>query len=149
MPKKGWLTKTLAIAGTFLAWLPILTLVIITMAILIRRGEFHFDYLIPAELFPVFLGGSLLLLWASIRAKRYRIWIGVGLGAAVLLLVAGQAIAIATGLASGAIRSGGWQSTVVLGLIILYDLAVIVVGVGGIGLIRSVFWSESDVKNPA
>ena len=111
MPKKGWLTKTLAIAGTFLAWLPMLALVIITGAMLIRRGEFHFDYLIPAELFPVFLGGGLLLLWASIRAKRYRIWIGVGLGAAVLLLVAGQGIAIATGLASGAIRPGGWQSS--------------------------------------
>ena len=27
MPKKGWLTKTLAIAGTFLAWLPMLTMV--------------------------------------------------------------------------------------------------------------------------
>jgi peptidoglycan/LPS O-acetylase OafA/YrhL len=91
MPKQGWLTKTLAIAGTFLAWLPILTLVIITGAMLIQRGEFHFDYLIPAELFPVFLGGGLLLLWASIRVKRYRMWIGVGLGAAVFFLVAGQA----------------------------------------------------------
>jgi hypothetical protein len=149
MPKQGWLTKTLAIAGTFLAWLPILTLVIITGAMLIQRGEFHFDYLIPAELFPVFLGGGLLLLWASIRVKRYRMWIGVGLGAAVFFLVAGQGIAVITGLASGVTRPGSWQSSVVLGLIFLYDLAVIAVGVGGIRLIRSVFGSESSIKNPA
>jgi hypothetical protein len=110
-----------------------------------RNGGFHFDYLIPAELFPVFLGGGLLLLWAAIRAKRYQMWIGVGLGAAVIFLVAGQGIAVATGLASGATRPGGWQSTVVLGAIILYDLAVITVGVGGIRLIRSVFGSESSI----
>ena len=149
MPNKGRLTKTLAMAGTTLAWLPVIAMVFITGAMLIRTGEFHFDYLIPAELFPVFLGGGLLLLWASIRAKWYRMWIGVGLGAAVIFLVAGQGIAVATGLASGATRPGGWQSTVVLGVIILYDLAVIAVGVGGIRLIRSVFRSESSIKNPA
>ena len=149
MPNKGRLTKTLTMAGTTLAWLPVIAMVFITVAMLFRNGGFHFDYLIPAELFPVFLGGGLLLLWAAIRAKRYQMWIGVGLGAAVIFLVAGQGIAVATGLASGATRPGGWQSTVVLGAIILYDLAVIAVGVGGIRLIRSVFGSESSIKNPA
>jgi hypothetical protein len=149
MPKQGWLTKTLAIVGTFLAWLPMLALVVITGAMLIRRGEFHFDYLIPAELFPVFLAGGLLLLWAAIRAKRYRIWIGAGLGTAVFLLVGGQGFAVATGLATGVTEPVGWQWALVLGAIILYDLAVIAVGVGGIRLIRSVFRSESSIKKPA
>ena len=101
MRKKDVLTKILAIAGTILVWLPVLALVIITGAMLVQRGEFHFDYLIPAELFPVFLGGGLLLLWAANRAKCYRRWIGAGLGAALVFLFAGQAAAVATGLASG------------------------------------------------
>jgi hypothetical protein len=146
MSNKGRLTKTLAMAGTTLAWLPVIAMVFITGAMLIRRGEFHVDYLIPAELFPVFLGGGLLLLWAAIRAKRYRMWIGVGLGAAVFFLVAGQGIAVATGLATGATRPGSWQSTVVLGAIILYDLAVIAVGVGGILLIKNLF-QKSTTKD--
>jgi hypothetical protein len=139
MRKKDALTKILAIAGTTLAWLPEVAMVFITSAVLVRRGGFHFDYLIPAELFPVFFGAGLLLLWAAIRAKCYRIWIGTGLGAALVFLVAGQAVAVVTGLASGATEPGGWQAAVVLGLIILYDLAVIVLGVGGILLVRNLF----------
>ena len=60
MSNTGWLTKTLAIAGTVLVWLPITALVLITGIVLIRHGGFHFDYLIPAELFPVFLGGGFI-----------------------------------------------------------------------------------------
>ncbi len=144
MRKKNILTKTLAIAGTILAWLPVIALVVISGAGLIRRGEFHIDYLIPGELFPVFLGGGLLLLWAAIRARCYRLWIGVGLGAAVIFLVAGQGIAVMTGLASGAIEANGWQWALVLGAIILYDLAVIVVGVGGILLLLKIFKGEPN-----
>jgi len=139
MRMKDVLTKILAIAGTILVWLPVLALVIITGAMLVQHGEFHFDYLIPAELFPVFLGGGLLLLWAANRAKCYRRWIGAGLGAALVFLFAGQAAAVATGLASGTTKPGGWQAAVVLGAIILYDLAVITVGAGGILLIRELF----------
>jgi hypothetical protein len=146
MSNTGWLSKTLAIVGTFLAWLPVIALVIITGAMLMRSGEFHFDYLIPAELFPVFLAGGLLLLWAAIRAKRYRIWIGAGLGTAVFLLVGGQGFAVATGLATGVTEPVGWQWALVLGAIILYDLAVIAVGVGGILLIKNLF-QKSTTKD--
>jgi hypothetical protein len=143
MRKKDALTKILAIAGTTLVWLPVVAMVFITAAVLVRHGGFHFDYLIPAELFPVFFGGGLLLLWGFIRAKRYRMWIGVGLGAALVFLVAGQAVAVATGLAKGATQPGGWQAAVVLGAIILYDLAVIAVGVGGILLTKDLFRKQT------
>jgi hypothetical protein len=146
MHKKNVLTKILAIAGTILVWLPVIALVVITGAVLIQRGEFHVDYLIPAELFPVFLGGGLLLLWAAIRAKRYRLWIGAGLGAVGVLIVTGQAIALLTGLATGETERGGWQWALVLGAVILYDLVVIVVGVGGILLIRLLF-RKSTTEN--
>jgi hypothetical protein len=146
MHKKNVLTKILAIAGTILVWLPVIALVVITGAVLIQRGEFHVDYLIPAELFPVFLGGGLLLLWAAIRAKSYRLWIGGGLVAVGVLIVSGQAIAMLTGLATGETERGGWQWALVLGAIILYDLVVIVVGVGGILLIRLLF-RKSTTEN--
>ncbi len=147
MRKNSVITKILAVAGTVLAWFPVLALVIITGAVLIQRGEFHFDYLIPAELFPVFLAGGLLLLWASIRAKCYRRWIGAGLGAAVLFLVTGQGAAVAMGLASGVTQPGGLQWALVLGAIILYDLATIAVGVGGILLILRIFQNGSSTIN--
>jgi hypothetical protein len=146
MHKKNVLTKILAIAGTILVWLPVIALVVIIGSVLLRRGEFHVDYLIPAELFPVFLGGGLLLLWAAIRAKRYRLWIGAGLVAVGVLIVTGQAIALLTGLATGETERGGWQWALVLGAIILYDLVVIVVGVGGILLIRLLF-RKSTTEN--
>ncbi len=143
MLKKNVLTRILAIAGTILVWLPVIALVVISGSVLIRRGEFHVDYLIPAELFPAFLGGGLLLLWASIRARCYRLWIGVGLGAVGVLIVSGQAIAMLTGLATGATERGGWQWAIVLGAIILYDLAVVAVGVGGILLTLYLFQNDS------
>jgi hypothetical protein len=143
MLKKNVLTRILAIAGTILVWLPVIALVVISGSVLIRRGEFHVDYLIPAELFPVFLGGGLLLLWASIRARCYRLWIGVGLGAVGVLIVSGQAIAMLTGLATGVTERGGWQWAIVLGAIILYDLAVVAVGVGGILLTLYLFQNDS------
>jgi hypothetical protein len=146
MHKKNVLTKILAIAGTILVWLPVIALVVITGSVLLRRGEFHVDYLIPAELFPVFLGGGLLLLWAAIRAKRYRLWIGAGLGAVGVLIVSGQAIALLTGLATGETERGGWQWALVLGAIILYDLAVVAVGVGGILLILKIFKNGTNTS---
>jgi hypothetical protein len=124
----------------------VIALVVITGSVLLGRGEFHVDYLIPAELFPVFLGGGLLLLWATIRAKRYRLWIGAGLGAVGVLIVSGQAIALLTGLATGETERGGWQWALVLGAIILYDLAVVAVGVGGILLILKIFKNGTNTS---
>jgi len=55
MRKTGALTRTLAIAGTVLAWLPIAATLATAIPGSLRRGEFHVDYLMPAELFPVAL----------------------------------------------------------------------------------------------
>ncbi len=139
MPKINALTKTIAIIGTILVWIPILAPFLFSISPFIQRGVFHFDYLLPAEAFPVALAGGLLVIWASIRVKRYQKLIGWAFVAFVVLPFAGQAVASLTGLASGATEPGGWQWAFVLGAIILYDLAVIAVGVGGILLIRDMF----------
>jgi hypothetical protein len=55
MRKTGALTRTLAIAGTVLAWSPIAATLATAIPGSARRGESRVDYLMPAELFPVAL----------------------------------------------------------------------------------------------
>jgi hypothetical protein len=128
--KLGFLTKTLAIIGNLLVWLPILAPVFI----------FRFDYLIPAELFPIPLVGSLLLLWGARRARMYQKLIGMGIVFTILILIGGQVIASITGLASGEIEPTGWPWALVLGSIMFYILALVVIGIGGLLLLRDSFF---------
>ncbi len=137
--EKGVFTKILAVAGTVLAWFPIATPVLLTLASLGIERMFRFDYLMPAELFPAALVGGLMLLWAAIRAKAPLKLIGWSLGSAVLLLIGSQVLAVASGIASGAIDEGGWVFAVVLGGIIGYALAVIAMAVGGMRLLRTLY----------
>jgi hypothetical protein len=58
------------------------------------------------------------------------------------MIVGGQALAVVTGLADGSTQIGGWEWALVLGSLILYGVAVIEVGVGGILLSRDVFKSR-------
>ena len=50
----------------------------------------------------------------------------------VILLAGAQLIAVATGLANGATPAGGWQSALVIGLIALFDLLIVAIGVVGV-----------------
>ncbi len=142
MKDKGVFTKILAIAGTMLVWFPILAPIIFSAALFTRARVFHFDYLMPAELFPFALVGGLLLLWAALRTRSQRGLIGWGLGIAVGMLVGGQALAVATGLASGETEPTGWPWALVIGSLIIFILAVISIGVGGILLLRDLFKRE-------
>jgi hypothetical protein len=144
MGNKGTFTKILAIAGTVLVWFPILAPVLISIIFFVQEGVFRLDYLMPAELFPFALAGGLLLLWAAIRARSQRGLIGWGLGITAGLLVGGQALAVATGLASGETEATGWQWALVLGSLIAYILALIAVGVGGILLLKDLFKPKKE-----
>jgi hypothetical protein len=55
------------------------------------------------------------------------------------LLVGGQVLAVVTGLASGETELTGWWWALVLASIVVYSLAVVVVGVGGVLLLRDLF----------
>ena len=139
MPKKGKLTQLMAVLGSILAWLPLLAPLFFALGSLFRGGSFLFDYLMPAELFPVALLGGGLLLWAAIRARAYRGWIGWSLLASILLLVGSQALAAATGIASGRTpMSSPWFYAVVAGLI-LFTLSLVITAVSGIRLARDLF----------
>jgi len=139
MERKDPLTKVLAIAGTMLVWFPLLAPVVLSMVRSIGGRVFRFDYLMPAELFPVALAGGGLLMWAALRARSRRKIIGGGLCAAAVSLVVSQGLAVATGLASGSIEPVGWPWALVLALIGLYSLALVVIGAGGVLLARDLF----------
>ena len=86
------------------------------------------------------IGGGLLF-WAALRARSHHRLVGWGLGIAAGLLVGGQVLAVATGLASGETEPAGWQWALVLASIAAYSLTLIVVGVGGVLLLRDLFGS--------
>jgi hypothetical protein len=148
MHKTGTFTKILAIVGTVLIWFPILAPVLLAVGSLAGGHGFRFDYLMPAELFPVVLLGAGLLLWAAFRARAHGRLIGWGLAAAVGLLVGGQAIAVVTGLASGAAEPEGWRWGMVLASIVGYVLSIIAMGVGGLRLLRDLFKSPRTAQHP-
>ncbi len=144
MENRNLLTKVLAVVGTVLVWLPVLAPLFFSVLHFMRARRFLLDYLMPAELFPVVLVGGGLLLWAAVRLRSHRALIGGALGAAVGLLVVGQALAVATGVASGETEPTGWPLALVMGSIVAYILAVIAIGVGGESLLHNLF----DTRRP-
>jgi hypothetical protein len=140
MEKRDVFTKILASLGTILVWFPILFPVLISLSRLFSRGDFRFDYLMPAEFFPVVLFAGALLLWAAIRAHSQRRLIAWSLGIAFGALVIGQLIAVLSGLASGAVQAEGIPWFLVLGSIVLYSLVVIGMGISAIMLLRDLFF---------
>jgi hypothetical protein len=139
MAKKGSLTKILTVVGTVLVWIPVLAPILFAAASLIQAGVFRIDYLMPAEIFPIALAGGCLLLWAALRARARRGLIGGSLAGAVILPVAGQALASVTGLASGRTEPTGWPWALVLASLALYVLALVVLGIGGVLLLCDLF----------
>lgn len=132
----GRSNKVLVVIGLFLVWIPVISPVFFSIIALIERGRFLFDFLMPAELFLVFLPGAILLLLVAIRTKNYVKQICFGLFSAIALLFGGQAIAEITGLASGERKFRGWLAVLVTAMIILYSFAIVEVGLSGFYLLR-------------
>jgi hypothetical protein len=134
--KQGLFTKILSVVGVVLVGLPVLAPVFFSLAYLMMARVFRFDYLMPAELFPFALVGSLLLLWAALRARSRRGLIGGGLAIAVSLLVGAQVLAEVTGIASGRSDPTGVWFVLALAGIVGYALALVVIEAGGLLLLR-------------
>jgi hypothetical protein len=141
MDNKASVTKLLAVAGTVLAWIPILFTILTSVVGTARSGTLRFDYLMPAELFPIALVGALLLLLAARRAHSHLRPIGWSFGAAVAFLVGSQTIAVVSGLASGAIEPSGWIWALVITSIALFLLALVALGIAGILLVKKLYSS--------
>ena len=141
MNRQNEITKVLAISGFVLVWFTVLAPVVLAIISLASGGGFRFDYLMPAELFIVALVGGLLLLWAALRIRLEVKWIHWAFGIAVFSLLAGMTLAEVTGLAEGRVGSEGWLPAAV-GLIVIYDLALVALGVGGWYLCRDLIRKE-------
>jgi hypothetical protein len=139
MLKKIVLTRLLALLGTVLVWFTLLTPVFFSVMRLIRAHIFRFDYLAPAELFLFALAGGILLLLAALCAHSHQKLIAWALGLATVGLGGSMLVASLTGLASGATPPQGWYWMLTLGLLVLYDLMLVMLGIAGILLLRYVF----------
>jgi hypothetical protein len=144
LPARDTLTKVLAVAGTVLAWLPIVLPLGLGALAFVAERRFRIDYLMPAELFLVALLGGVLLLWAALRARQRRGLIGGALAAAVVLLIGSQGLAVITGLASGAAQPAGWRMALVLTGLGAYTLALVILGLGGLLLLRDLLTASSQ-----
>jgi hypothetical protein len=149
MGRTSRLTRGLAIAGTTLAWLPMLAPLALGFFSLAADGIFRFDYLLPAEVFPVALAGGGLLIWAAVRARSRRALAVWGLGVAVAALVATQVLAEVTGLASGAAEPVGWLLTIVMAGLAVFWAGLLTLGVGGILLLIDLFRKPGEETGPS
>lgn len=134
--KNDKLTKGLTITGTILAGLPVIAPLLFAIISLIADGKFRFDYLMPAELFFLSLAGAALLIWAAIRAHARLKLILWSLGVGVVLLFGSQGLAMVTGLANGRIGMDSNWFIVVIGMIILFSLAMVLLFISGILLFK-------------
>lgn len=127
-----------AVTGTVLLWIPIGLMIVTAFIGTLSAGRLLMDYFMPAELFFLVLAGWILLLIGSLVTQRMRILVAALGGAAFVLLFASQLTAVLSGLASGAIPAEGFIWYLVLGMLILYDVLAIVLGVAGIRLSHAV-----------
>ncbi len=131
MEKKDTLSKILDIVGTVLVWIPVLAPVVFGFVSLGIDGTYRFDYLMPAELGILAFVGGVSLLWAAIRFKSRQGIIAWGLG-----ITAGS---IAILMAVRDVAPGSLEWVLVIGLLIAYSLAIVVMGIGGVLLWRDLF----------
>ena len=131
MEKKDTLSKILTILGTVLVWFPVIAPLILGFISLGTDGIYRLDYLMPAELGILVFAGGALLIWAALRARLRRRIILWGFG-----LAAGSIAVLAS---FGDVVPGTLEWAIVLGLLIAYTLAIVVMGIGGILLWRDLF----------
>jgi hypothetical protein len=140
------INKTLTGIGTFLVWFPLLIPFLFSITLFISSGLFRFDFLMPAELFPIELLGGGLLVWAAIRMKKRRRIILSSLFLAAASLIGSQSLAVITGLANGTTKPDGWQWILVLSVLTIYIFSLVALGIGGILLLRDNFLHKNPKK---
>ena len=136
--KNSKITKIIAYTGTILVWSPIIFMVVTSIIGSIANQRFLMDILMPAELFPAVLGGTVLLIWASIRSKNLIKVISWTFVAMVATLFGSQGAAVLTGLAHGDTEPEGWPLLLVMFLMAVYIATVITEGILGIMMIKDI-----------
>lgn len=136
MGKKDTIAKVLAIIGTVLLWIPILFTILTSAVGTILSKVFRMDYLMPAELFPVVLVGSILLFIAARRSRIHDKLVGWSTIIMFVFLLGGQALAVITGLASGETEAAGLPWVLVVGALVLYSALLIELCITGAVIVK-------------
>lgn len=147
MKTRVGLSRALGIAGTALAALPLVAVVVLRDW---TRPLGNIDWLIPAELFPLAFVGGALLVAAAILARRRR-WLVIG-GFALMLaaLGAGMLLSQVSGLAEGLVEpaeSPGWWGAVI-GAIAVYTACLAELSVAGVLLCVDLFRHRAAEATP-
>lgn len=150
MKTKAVLAKVFAIAGAVLVWAPILFMLLTGVVGSISSKMLLMDYLLLAEWFFIVVAGLVLLFVSSLLGRTLAKWIGFTAAAGVIALALSMLLAQTTGLATGAIAAEGWPLILVMGLLILYNVLVLAVGIFGILLIKALFRKKpAPAEEPA
>jgi len=136
--KNSKITKIIAYIGTILVWSPIAFMIVTSIIGSIASQRFLMDILMPAELFLIIVAGTILLLWSAIRSKMMIKNISWTFLIMVLSLFGSQALAVLTGLAHGDTEPEGWPWLLVLTILAIYNLTVLIEGLLGIKLIKTI-----------
>jgi hypothetical protein len=123
-----------AVTGSVLLWIPIGLMIVTAIIGSLSAGKLLMDYLMPAELFFLVLAGWVLLIIGSALSQTMRGPVVIIGAASVVVLIGSQILAVVSGFASGVVPAEGPIWYLVLGMLILYDLLVIVLGILGIRL---------------
>lgn len=127
----------MTILGVILVWLPVIAPLVFGAVYALQGHRFMVDYLMPAELGLVAFAGAGLILVAALREKVYRVWVAASIAAALIFIVGGQALAVVSGLADGAVEpaESPWYWVIIASLV-GYTLALVSIGAGGVCLLR-------------
>lgn len=149
MKTKSVLAKVFAVIGTVLIWLPVLFMFLTAIIGSIAAKKLLFDYMMLAEFFVVVLIGVVLLFAAGILSKTMPKWLGWSSAIAVIALAGAQLTAVASGLAHGDREPTGYIFGFVIGLIMLYNLLVVGIGVLGIRLVKRLYARKTLSSEPS
>ena len=99
-------SRILAVVGTVLVGLPLAAPLLLAAVPFVTSGRVLLDFLMPGELFPLVVLGGAALLVGALLLRRRRLLVVLPLAAAILLFVATNLFAMATGLSAAACFAG-------------------------------------------
>jgi hypothetical protein len=132
----GGAWRVLALAGTVIVWLPLGVPILFAVVAFLGTGQVRFDWLMPAELFWLALAGGGLLIAVALRAHRRQGLVIGSFCSGIALLALSQAIAVASGIASGESAASGIWWALSLTFLAAYQLGILLTGCGGLLLLR-------------
>lgn len=120
------LSKPAGVVGTILLMIPLLIMIISSVAAAINNQELRIDYLLPAEMSGFVIAGSVLILFMAYQQRQAFWQLFVLVFIMLALLVLGQITAEVTGLATGVIGTESLWYQLVIAVFLIYDFLYLI-----------------------